>query len=362
MFRSRPSHLSPLRADWLAALMLAAGLLTGCAAESQEQVTDREPAAEPVIQTADRGPIKLEVVADKDTITIAERLNLKVIVEADQGIDVDLPSFGEQMDEFTIRDFHEMPVEQLANGRRRWVQQYDLDIFLSGEYHVPAVTVHYRDHRDQPVNGDAASTQAAEAEPTGELSTEPFAITVTSLLEGEFDPAEFRDVKGVAELPRERTWTWVAWTAAAIGGLVVLAMIAMLVRRSRKPARVPVIEPHVWAMNQLRALLDENLIEAGRVREFYYRLNEVTRTYIELRFGLMAPERTTEEFLANLRTSDVLSAGHKSALADFLAACDMVKYALYEPGDAEIERVFNTARDFIEQTRPVEQPQQKEAA
>ena len=28
----------------------------------------------------------------------------------------------------------------------------------------------------------------------------------------------------------------------------------------------------------------------------------------------------------------------------------MVKYALYEPGTEEVERVFNTARDFVVQT------------
>jgi hypothetical protein len=31
----------------------------------------------------------------------------------------------------------------------------------------------------------------------------------------------------------------------------------------------------------------------------------------------------------------------------------MVKYARYEPDTEEIERVFNVARDFVDQTRPV---------
>ena len=208
------------------------------------------------------------------------------------------------------------------------------------------MTAHYRDRR----GADQAGKTTDADERGGELSTEPFTVTVNSLLEGAFDPASFRDVKGVVELPRERTWVWAEWTGMAVGGLVVVALVVMLWRRSRGAARVVVLRPHEWAFQQLRALVAEKLVEAGRIREFYYRLSEITRTYIELRFGLMAPERTTEEFLTSLRTSDALSAQHKAALADFLAACDMVKYALYEPGDEEIERVFDTARDFIEQT------------
>jgi hypothetical protein len=121
-------------------------------------------------------------------------------------------------------------------------------------------------------------------------------------------------------------------------------------KRRRRGPRVLQIPPHQWAMEQLQALIDEDLLGRDLVKLFYYRLNGIVRQYIELRFQLMAPEMTTEEFLETLRTSDQLVTGHKDLLERFMAACDMVKYARYRPGTEEIEQVFATARDFIEQT------------
>ena len=127
-------------------------------------------------------------------------------------------------------------------------------------------------------------------------------------------------------------------------------------RRRRRPERRRLVAPHDWAFDELRALIDEQLIEQGQVQEFFYRLSEITRMYIELRFGLMAAEQTTEEFLADAQSSSALSAEHKRLLADFLQACDLVKFARYEPGNEEIERAFSSTRDFVEQTKPSAEP------
>lgn len=313
---------------------------------------DDEQQAMPVASTVDRGPVRLTVTADRSKISIAERLTLTVEVVAEAGIEVKLPDFGVALNEFQIRDYREAPVEQTDDSHRRYVAEYDLDIFLSGEYSVPAITAQYRDLRGE------ASGSAAESEPMAELATEPFTIEVTSLLEGEFDPADFRDVKDVATLPADRNWGWLAWVGGAVGAIALAIVAIVLWRRRRKSPRTIVIPPHDWAFQQLRALADAKLVEDGRVKEFYYRLSEIVRTYIELRFGLMAPERTTEEFLAEMGVTHALPGEYQPALRDFLEACDMVKYARYQPGVAEIEQVFNTARDFVDRTKSPAMPQE----
>ena len=58
---------------------------------------------------------------------------------------------------------------------------------------------------------------------------------------------------------------------------------------------------HEMAYARLRALVAEKLVEQGRIKEFYERISGILRHYIEDRFDLHAPERTTEEFLAELR-------------------------------------------------------------
>ena len=47
----------------------------------------------------------------------------------------------------------------------------------------------------------------------------------------------------------------------------------------------------------LPALVTEDLIARGLIQEFHYRTSGIVRGYIERRFGVSAPEMTTEEFL-----------------------------------------------------------------
>ena len=75
------------------------------------------------------------------------------------------------------------------------------------------------------------------------------------------------------------------------------------------------------------------------------------RQYIENRFGLHAPERTTEEFLDELRSSDALEEKFRPLLEEFLTHCDLVKFAEFQPTTADIQKMFDTTKQFIEATR-----------
>ncbi len=315
---------------------------TGC--RKPEVVAEqKESATRPVSRTADRGAIKLTVTADKDKISIAENIRLSIVVDAEAGIEVEMPEFGAEPSGFAISDFQDLPVV-VNDGRRVYEQTYDLEIFVSGEYTIPAITAHYRDKRGK----EEVETEDVDR---AELSTEPFTVKVESLLDGQFDYQEFRDVKDVAVPPLDRTWVWLYWAACVLCVFVLAVIAIMLIRKYGGKARPTVVmPPHEWAFMQMRLLAELKLVEDGEVQEFYYRLNEITRTYIELRFALMAPERTTEEFLVEMQENRVLPLEYQEPLANFLEACDMVKYACYDPSVEEIETVFNAARDFVEQT------------
>ncbi|MFH0982443.1 MAG: hypothetical protein V2A79_13025 [Planctomycetota bacterium] len=356
----------------LAVLCVCLGL-AGCGRSTPDASGNANSADEvkPIVKTAEVGPVKMTVRADKDRITIAERLQLAIEVIAANGVDVEMAEPGERLNEFQIRSFTNRPAEPVEGGRR-WTQTYDLDIFLSGQYSIPELESRFIDRREesprrsggaasQPVDGLESPSHTRE----GTIHTEPFTIEVTSLLEGAFDPAQFRDIKGPVELPSEASRRWSAWAAGA--AMVAAAGVAgvMLWRRRGRAERLSAVDPHEWAFDQLRLLIDAKLAEQGQVHEFYFRLSHIVRVYIELRFGLMAPERTTEEFLVEVRHSDALRADHKMLLGDFLQSCDRVKFALYEPTTAEIETAFDAARLFIEQTVPQREaplPQMSEAA
>ena len=111
---------------------------------------------------------------------------------------------------------------------------------------------------------------------------------------------------------------------------------------------------HEIAYERLRKLAEENLIEAGKIKEFYERISHILRCYIEHRFDLKAPERTTEEFLLEAQATSILTGDQKTMLQGFLEHCDMVKFARYGPTKTEIQKTFDLTKEFIEATRIAE--------
>ncbi len=97
------------------------------------------------------------------------------------------------------------------------------------------------------------------------------------------------------------------------------------------------------------------MIEQGQVKLFYIRISDILRHYIENRFALHAPERTTEEFLAELQQSAVLAHGHKILLKEFLLHCDLVKFAELLPANDQIQKTFDLCKLFIVETQVKEE-------
>ena len=123
-------------------------------------------------------------------------------------------------------------------------------------------------------------------------------------------------------------------------------------RRKHAEELIRIFKPaHEIAYDRLRELIKQDLVKQGKIKEFYERISDILRHYIEHRFDLRAPERTTEEFLAEIQLTEVLSSADKSKLAEFLEHCDMVKFAKFNPTGEQIQRTFDLVKDFIEKTK-----------
>jgi hypothetical protein len=83
-------------------------------------------------------------------------------------------------------------------------------------------------------------------------------------------------------------------------------------------------------------------------------VSDTIRLYLEERFDFRAPERTTEEFLYELQGTNLLTSDQKDSLGGFLQSCDLVKFARYEPGEAELRNLHDSALRLVEETEPVE--------
>lgn len=161
-----------------------------------------------------------------------------------------------------------------------------------------------------------------------------------------------RPIKPPVEIPTGYEWLW--WV---LGGLALAVAAVWLWRWWRRRAeRVPppvVIPAHVRAREKLEQALQ--FIE--QPREFCILVSDAVRWYLEERFSFRAPERTTEEFLHDLQRTDLLAPLQKERLGNFLQRCDLVKFAKYEPAEAELRELHAAALRLVDETAPGENNQ-----
>ena len=136
--------------------------------------------------------------------------------------------------------------------------------------------------------------------------------------------------------------------------LLIIYLVKRLKRKKREAPYIP-RPAHELAYDALTELELQKLPQHGRVKEFYFRLSNIVRHYLEGRFSLKAPEMTTEEFLYFLRESDKLNSEHKELLKAFLNHCDMVKFAKYGPTQQEIDESFKSAKRLVDETKLVQE-------
>lgn len=163
-------------------------------------------------------------------------------------------------------------------------------------------------------------------------------------------PAWTNDIRAIrAPVPVPNVWAW----AGVLLALVILGLLAWWFwRRRAKPAQTPepgpVVPPHEKAREKLR----EALTLLDQPRPFCILVSDTIRLYLEERFQLRAPERTTEEFLEELQHSPLLAFDQKRALGEFLMSCDLVKFARHEPARTELQGIYEAAVRLIDETQP----------
>ena len=101
----------------------------------------------------------------------------------------------------------------------------------------------------------------------------------------------------------------------------------------------------------MEALRQENLLDKGLLKEFFTRVSDIARHYMENRFNIHAPHMTTEEFLYYLGVTGHLNETQSIALKDFLNSCDMVKFAKHTPTVKEALKNFDLAQKLVDETK-----------
>ncbi len=333
-------------------------ILTGCekSADGKKETTFE------IDKDYQRGPLAVHVRVDKAKVTIADTFLLELKAAIEPNYKVQMPKVDKVLENFGIVDWENLGNKLDENNNVVSRYRYKLEPFLSGTFHIPAFTFEFYDINSP----DPATAPKGTSDKKHEITTEPIDIEVTSLLGEQRAELKIASIEGVVEMPAKPSCWWV-WVLCA-AGIIAAVVFWVHLRRRRVKELIRIFKPaHEIAYERLRALVRQDLIKAGKIKEFYERISDILRHYIEHRFNLRAPERTTEEFLAELpslrlgstslttsrsgQAGGVLSQPDQEQLGEFLRHCDLVKFAKYNPTAEQIQKTFDLVKDFIETTK-----------
>jgi len=278
--------------------------------------------------------VRLESMVDRDTGAVGDPIRYALTVFAPKAARVVFPDYsnGRIGDLEILKDGLDDLVTDEGQHKERW---YLLQGFETGEFTLPGAEVKVL------VNGEEEV-----------LESPPLVITVNSVLGPGESEQDIRPIKPPVSLPVSY-----AWILYLVGGIILLAAVVIILiktifRKKEKVAPPPPPRPaHEIAYEQLDRIKNENLPGRGLVKEYYSRVSNTARHYLENRFGLRAPERTTEEFLYDMASTDHLTVPQQDLVGEFLNECDLVKFARYGPTENEIERVYNAAVKLVDETK-----------
>ena len=281
---------------------------------------------------------------DRTQITTAEWVLLQVEVLAAEGRTVQLPT-AEQAGagELQVTQTRSAPPALEEGGLVRWVRWvrwFELQPFLAGEYQVPGLVV---------------AVARRDGEPADLVHTEPILLTVTSVLAGAGEAAALQDVaEPVAVPPRVGRLLLLAALGVLAAGVIAASVVLLRRRAARTASRAAIVPPHEAALRALRELASGDLLQRDLLA-FHTAVAAIVRRYLEQRFGVRAPERTTEELMSILAGGGWLDDPQRRALHAFLAQCDRVKFARARPTATASQGLLDTATTLVTATRPPDQ-------
>jgi len=246
-----------------------------------------------------------------------------------------------------IADKGKADTTALDNNRLQINRDITLQAFDPGTYQLPAILY--------VVGGDTLR------------SKETLTLTVDSI---KVDPqGKIKDFKPVAEAPfKLLDWIpdfisdyWWAWLA----GLLLLAFGIYAYFKWYKKGINPLkpvkkrLPPYEEAMQALSNLKSRNLWQNGQEKEYYTTLTDILRVYIERRFGINAVEMTSTQIMDKIRQNEDAHIA-KEQLNNVLEIADFVKFANMHTLADDNEIAFQRAVNFVEQTKPLPQPNEED--
>lgn len=166
---------------------------------------------------------------------------------------------------------------------------------------------------------------------------------------------------------QDNPFLWSEWRPLILLFVLMLVLLAvagyLLYRvRSGKPiiTAIRVVKrllPHQKAMKEIEQIKADKMVSSENQKEYYTKLTETLRKYIEERYGFNAMEMTSTEIIQRLTAESDQTM--LDELRQLFNTADLVKFAKYSTLINENDANLVNAIDFINQTKLENLPQEE---
>ena len=285
--------------------------------------------------------VHVEAKIDSVQILIGEQVRMTVEVTAHNGARVTFPTYKRSQLIVPGVEVLDCSSEEKTDvdGQTKVSRSYTLTSFDEHLYAIPGVKV--------KVDGKPYTSNT--------LALKVISVDVDTLHADKFFPP--KDVQDNPFLWSE--WSPVLWMCIFVLVLSVVCLYLVVRLRQNKPIithirivkRVPA---HQKALNTIDKLKSEHLATPESQKEYYTRLTDALRQYIEERFGFSAKEMTSSEILYRLQEQG--DRKMLDELKELFTTADLVKFAKYSTLLNENDLNLVNAINFIDQTKIEGQP------
>lgn len=281
--------------------------------------------------------LEINVGVEKDTLMIGEQTKLTVQVIKDKQTKIVFPAFPDSLIK-NIEILYRTEIDTIRKGKEEILSQhFIITSFDSATYHIPSFSF--------PIAfGDIRDT----------VFSSPFIIKV--LIPDVVTEEDFKDIKPPVNTPLN----FKELLPYIVAGLIFLMLIAFSIYLIKKfsPEKktailnVEIEPPHIVAFRKLKKMEEEKAWEKEEIKDYYTRLSEIIRIYLEDQFNVNAPELTTRETLISFEKIFGKDEKIKNKLLELLQLSDLVKFAKKAPLPDENKINLDKAIAFVELTKP----------
>ncbi len=289
--------------------------------------------------------VSVEARIDSIEMFVGQQVHVTLTANAQENAKIEFPQFKPTqyiIPGVEVLASKELENKALDNGFVARSMVYTLTSFDDTLYYLPPMTV--------KIDGKPYKSKS--------LALKVLTIEVdTTHVDQFFGP---KDVQDNPFLWSE--WRLPFWLSVLMLVLLALCYYLYLRLRDNKPIikTIRVVKrllPHQKAMKEIEQIKADKMVSSENSKEYYTKLTDTLRKYIEERYGFNAMEMTSSEIIEKLMA--IQDENALSELRHLFLTADLVKFAKYSTLINENDANLVNAIEFINQTKlenvPVEE-------